>query len=157
MFKKVRSLLVAGALVLGMTLPVHAAENCLFGNVGVHGEDGNHYIEKADMIVKDDFHGVITELKEREHDGYIVEKLADAGEYDEAWAIYGDANYNNNKDEGEQLIGNVYINFADGVVSEKGWVPDLTPGTGDPLVIGGALFSLAAAGGLFVVNRKRRK
>lgn len=157
MFKKVKSLLVAGALVLGMAVPVHAAETCLFGNVGVHREDGNHYIEKADMIIKDDFHGVMAELRERENDGYIVEKLDDADGYDEAWAIYADADYNNVKDNGEELIGIVYVNFADSVVSEKGWAPDLTPGTGDPVVIGGALFSVAAVGGLFVVNKKRRK
>ena len=60
-------------------------------------------------------------------------------------------------DEDEVVVENVYINFANGVMEEKGWLPELAPGTGDTLVAGGVVVAALAAGGLLVVNRKNKK
>lgn len=155
MFKRVKSLLVAGLLVLGSTGFVFADDVCLFGSVGAH-EGVNHYIEEADMIDKEQFEAVIAEVEEKENDGYIVDEI-DKGEYEAAYAIYGDKDYDNEIDEDEVVVENVYINFANGVMEEKGWLPELAPGTGDTLVAGGVVVVALAAGGLLVVNRKNKK
>ena len=156
MFKNVKGLIVAGLLVIGSTGFAFADEGCLFGNVGVHGEDGVHRKEEADLIEAEGFNATMQTVKDKENDGYILEETTVDG-YEKAYKIIADVNYNNLIDAGEAVVETIAINFADGVVEEKGWLPELAPGTGDTLVAGGAVVAALAAGGLLVVNRKNKK
>ena len=53
-----------------------------------------------------------------------------------------------------EVIETIKINFFD--EKAKGWIPEITPGTGQALAVGGIAIGAAAAVGLLVNNRKRK-
>ena len=55
----------------------------------------------------------------------------------------------------DELIEIIEIEFFD-ATGAKGWLPEITPGTGQALAVGGIVIGAAAAVGLLVNNRKRK-
>ena len=56
--------------------------------------------------------------------------------------------------EQKELVETIEIKFFD--ANKKGWLPEITPGTGQALAVGGIVIGAAAAVGLLVNNRKRK-
>ena len=52
------------------------------------------------------------------------------------------------------IVERIQIEFIDTL--DKGWIPEITPGTGQALAVGGIVVGAAAAVGLLVNNRKRK-
>lgn len=52
------------------------------------------------------------------------------------------------------IVERIQVDFVD--VTNKGWIPEITPGTGQALAVGGLVIGAAAVTGLLVNNRKRK-
>lgn len=164
MFKRVKTLLASGVLVLGMAMPAFADGNnwdieCFLSNVGSHAEGRVHYIEDENVVKETDFDKeVFKKIDEKQKDGLVIEKLdSDKDGYDKKYVIYADKDYDNVKDSPEVIVETIYIDFGDDVSGQKGWIDEITPGTGDALALGGLAVAAVAAGGLTIVNKKRNK
>lgn len=74
--------------------------------------------------------------------GVTLDDDGNGGEYEIRSMVSGD------------LIEIVQIEFFD-AEKAKGWIPEITPGTGQALAVGGIVIGAAAAVGLLVNNRKK--
>ena len=104
-------------------------------------EDNVRSISKKDSIEKSTWDNFVQKFND-ENNGMIIKESA--GKY----YVYV------NIDGEEKLIETIEIEFFD--AGNKGWIPDITPGTGQALAAGGIAIGAAAAVGLLVNNRKRK-
>ena len=104
-------------------------------------KDNVRTITKASSIEKSTWDEFVQEFND-ENNGMIIKESA--GKY----YVYV------NIDGEEKLIETIEIEFFD--AGNKGWVPGITPGTGQALAVGGIAIGAAAAVGLLVNNRKRK-
>jgi hypothetical protein len=80
-----------------------------------------------------------------EADNYVtIEEGNEKGEYHVYTNVSGE----------KKLIEVIFIDFFES--DSKGWVPEITPGTGQALAVGGIVIGAGAAVGLLVNNRKRK-
>ena len=174
MFKKVKSLLVAGLLVAGMSGSVFAAnpadtnenwteirseiEAITGGDIAqkVDGVD-HYYVEDEDGVTKHNFEtSIVQEIESRKKDGLVIahEEINDDRGYQMKYLIYNDNNYDNSADE---LLMVVLVDWADDVVTENGWDIGITPETGDTIALGGLVVAGVAVGALALNNKKKNK
>ena len=104
-------------------------------------KDNVRTITKASSIEKSTWDEFVQEFNDK-NNGMIIKESA--GKY----YVYV------NIDGEEKLIETIEIEFFD--AGNKGWVPGITPGTGQALAVGGIAIGAAAAVGLLVNNRKRK-
>lgn len=185
MFKRVRSLILAGAIVLGMTVPAFATptsyedasarEKMIIDNYMQHMKDnglgeseeitGIGYL-KYQRNLNDN-----TGIKVNKNDLEVFVKSINANTTDYLYAslskytsngndvlvnIWYDEN-NDNKTSGsnEFIIEEIFIKYEE-YNEAKGWIPQITPQTGQTLAIGGLVVGAAAGIGLLVNNKKRK-
>ena len=170
MFKKVKSLLVAGLLVMGMSGSVFAANEstCVVPATGTHGTGENahvHTIEYEEAINNDE----VTNLKDEINKNskyYIAEEgsevINDKGNTVRTIDVYFDANCDGDRNDGElgdRLIETIKIevNGNVGAAVEKGWEDILTPETGDAIALGGLAVAGVAVGALALNNKKKNR
>ena len=105
--------------------------------------NGERHIDTSFMIEKQTWLDFIADVCDA--DNYVtIEEGNEKGEYH----VYTDVS-------GERkLIEVIFIDFFES--DDKGWVPEITPGTGQAIAVGG-LVVLAAAGVGLLVNNKKRK
>ena len=186
MFKRVKSLVLAGALVLGMAVPAFAADDTTLGKVtknysdsmkglGVVDTDAKTRIITSDDYVSDEewqkfINGINNEktiiIKETV-DGQEVEKevatnnrlVITAYEKDRTeYQVYFDANSNNEINESvDTLIETIIITTNNDAVQGKGLIGDIiSPETGDMIAYGGLAIAAIAGAGLYISNKKRK-
>lgn len=113
-------------------------------NIGTKDDSGIRTIGKEFAISRGDWESHINKLEES--GGFFVGVTLDddgnSGEYEIYSMVSGD------------LIETVKIEFFD-AKGAKGWVPEITPGTGQALAVGGIVIGAAAAVGLLINNRKK--
>lgn len=185
MFKRVRSLILAGAIVLGMTVPAFATptsyedasarEKMIIDNYMQHMKDnglgeskeitGIGYL-KYQRKLNDD-----TGIKVNKNDLEVFVNSINASTTDYLYASLSDYPYNgndvlvniwydennDNKTSGsnEFIIEEIFIKYEE-YNAAKGWIPQITPQTGQTLAIGGLVVGAAAGIGLLVNNKKRK-
>ena len=117
-------------------------------NVGIRDNNtGIRTIGKEYAISKEDWEEFITKL-EVNFDVTTVAENDSYGEYNVISRISGG-------DPDGIVIETIKIDFFD-AKGAKGWIPEITPGTGQALAVGGIVIGAAAAVGLLVNNRKRK-
>ena len=178
MFKRVKSLVLAGVLVLGMAVPAFAEGETTFDKVK------NNYLNSmtgvgsrpdgSDIrtITKDDYVSAaewqkfingINDEKQIEIDGEKVNtnnRLVITA-YDEditQYKVYFDADSDNQIDEpGDTLIETINIEINNDAAQGKGLIGDIiSPETGDIIAYGGLGLAVIAGAGLYISNKKRK-
>ena len=115
-------------------------------NIGTRDEvTQTRTIGKEYAISKDDWDAHIEKIKAL--DG--LEVVSDIGNNQYSGRYEIRSKFSN------KLIEIIEIEFFDATES-KGWIPEITPGTGQALAVGGIVIGAAAAVGLLVNNRKRK-
>ena len=105
--------------------------------------NGERQIDTSFMIEKKAWLDFINDVNKA--DNYVtIEEGNEKGEYH----VYTDVG------EEKKLIEVIFIDFFES--DSKGWVPGITPGTGQALAVGGIVIGTAAVVGL-LVNNKRKK
>ena len=174
MIKNVKSLIVAGLLVVGMSGNVFADKvpaEC-FVNVGSHdAAKHEHVITEADLVKAEDFEAFLAKLSaESDKHGYILKKetLKDGRIKVEVfidWNLDGKIeNYtqvgSGKLIEEEKVLETIYFKAGDEKINNKGLlpeIPDIVPGTGDGLMLGGLAIALVAGAIVVFVNKKDKK
>ena len=104
--------------------------------------NGERQIDTSFMIEKDAWLDFIEGVNGA--DNYVtIEEGEEKGEYHVYTNVSGE----------KKLIEVIFIDFFES--DSKGWVPGITPGTGQALAVGGIVIGAAAAVGLLVNNRKK--
>ena len=159
MFKKVKSLLVAGLLVMGMAVPVFANEEgktsqsivtdnfaSMMEGAGAQLVNGIYVIEKNDMVDEDNWNGLMADVNGNVYDGLRI--TGENGVY----IAYFDEDFDDAEDSTDIKIADIQIDFSK--TEEKG-IFDITPGTGDAAIaVGGIAVAAVAIGVLIYVNKK---
>ena len=174
MFKRVKSLVLAGALVLGMAVPAFAADtNATFAyvegkyleamKVGSRPDDSDiRTITKDDYISEKDWQDFIKGInKENEIDAKKNNRLVMTSYEDglalSQYKVYFDADSNNKIDESvDKLIETINIEINNEAASEKGIFDIISPETGDMIAYGGLAIAAIAGAGLYISNKKRK-
>ena len=105
--------------------------------------NGERQIDTSFMIEKDAWLDFIEGVNGA--DNYVtIEEGEEKGEYH----VY------TNVSEEKKLIEVIFIDFFDS--ESKGWVPEITPGTGQAIAVGGMVVLAAAGVGLLVNNKKKK-
>lgn len=166
MFKRVKSLVLAGALVLGMAVPAFAetplekvTTNYLNNMSGVGSYDAGaktRTITKEDYISDEEWETFIKGINEEEGaSNRLVITAYGAGRTE--YKVYFDANYDNVLNESDELLIetiNIEINNDD--VNGKGIIDIISPETGDMIAYGGLTIAAIAGAGLYISNKKRK-
>lgn len=117
------------------------------GSVSVDGT--LRTIEKDAAISKKSWEKFVEDFNNNKDNGLTItwdeNDISDEHGFYSVYITYGDQ---------EKFVENISIDFYD--VSNKGWLPEITPGTGQALAVGGIVIGAAALTGL-VVNNKRKK
>ena len=163
MFKKVKSLLVAGLLVMGMSGSVFAANEstCVLPSDGEHDHNTNVHTIDYDEAINDD---EVTRLKDQINKTskyYIAEEATGADDEVRIIEVYFDGNCDGDHDDVDfdKLIEiiNIEVNDNVGAAVEKGWEDILTPETGDAIALGGLAVAGVAVGALALNNKKKNR
>lgn len=113
-------------------------------SLGKVSDDGSfRHIDKSYGINQDDWNDFITDFNDKtdKNNGMRIE-------YDAKDNVYVVIENINNT-----IVERIQIEFIDTL--DKGWIPEITPGTGQALAVGGIVIGAAAAVGLLVNNRKK--
>ena len=114
-------------------------------SLGKVSDDGSfRHIDKSHGISKDEWDKFVKNFNDKtdKDNGMRIE-------YDETNKVYIVYENVNNS-----IVERIQIDFVDTL--DKGWIPGITPGTGQALAVGGIVIGAAAAVGLLVNNRKRK-
>jgi len=158
MFKRVKSLLIGGVLVLGMSASAFA-DGTPEWKLDYGTVDGVvRTIEASEMITKAKWDAFVGEVNKMQNGFVIVSEKEEekAGVFN----VYSDADYDNDKTEikEDELIETINIEYLvigeDGL--QKGVIESIMPETGDAIAIGGAVMGIASIGALAFVNKKRK-
>ena len=105
--------------------------------------NGERQIDTSFMIEKQAWLDFIEDVNEA--DNYVtIEEGEEKGEYHVYTNISGE----------KKLIEVIFIDFFES--DAKGWVPEITPGTGQAIAVGGIVVLAAAGVGLLVNNKKKK-
>lgn len=173
MFKRIKSLLIAGVMVLGMTGAAFANGNgndgCqLEGLRGQHNGD-QHKIEK---VAIDDWKAYMNQVNSM-NSGVVIEpqqknwedKAAGPSEGWIEFKVYADKDFDHVKDNNKQ-IEVIHIKFNVALTDEDKFeknkedlpgLPEKEPETGDTSLFVYGAVALASAAGLYVINNKKDK
>ena len=163
MLKRVRGLVVAGLLVVGMSGNVFAdntGSTCVLPSNGEHKHETKEHIISYDEAINDD---EVTRLKDqinKTSEYYIAEETTGAEDDVRVIEVYFDGNHDgDHTDEFDKLIETIKIDVNDevGAAVEKGWTDILIPETGDAIALGGLAVAGVAAGALALNNKKKNK
>lgn len=106
-------------------------------------ENGERQIDTSFMIEKQAWLDFIEGVNEA--DNYVtIEEGNEKGEYHVYTNVSGE----------KKLIEVIFIDFFES--DAKGWVPEITPGTGQAIAVGGIVVLAAASVGLLVNNKKKK-
>lgn len=152
MIKKLKILLLSGALSLSMVTGVFAGngnDGCQLGP-GVTGEhNGNQH--KITTVTQADWENYVNKVNTT-NTGIVIEKI-NGSDDNHTYHVYKDENYDHEKDNNQQ-IEVVHIKFL--TSGDKGNKPILPPSAGDtsimPLVIGAG----AVTSTLIAINAKKK-
>ena len=114
-------------------------------SLGKVSDDGSfRYIDKSYGINENDWNDFLTNFNDKtnKNNGMRIE-------YDKNEKVYVVIENINNT-----IVERIQIEFIDTL--DKGWIPEITPGTGQALAVGGIVIGAVAAVGLLVNNRKRK-
>ena len=173
MFKRVKSLVLAGALVLGMAVPAFAADtNATFAyvegkyldamKVGSRPDDSDiRTITRDEYVSEEDWKSFIQGINnENEKDATKNNRLVMTSYEDglalSQYKVYFDANSDNIIDKDDKLIETINIEINNEVASEKGIFGVISPETGDMIAYGGLAIAAIAGVGLYISNKKRK-
>ena len=180
MFKRVKSLVLAGTLVLGMAAPAFAEDTTTLGKVKTNyftsmtgvgsckdAPDGT----SIRTITKDDYvsaaewqkfiNGINTE-KQIEVEGVKMDTnnrlvITAYNENITEYKVYFDANSDNQIDKDDTLIETINIEINNNAAQGKGLIGDIiSPETGDMIAYGGLGLAVIAGAGLYISNKKRK-
>ena len=105
--------------------------------------NGERQIDTSFMIEKDAWLDFIEGVNKA--DNYVtIEEGNEKGEYHVYTNVSGE----------KKLIEVIFIDFFES--DSKGWVPEITPGTGQAIAVGGMVVLAAAGVGLLVNNKKKK-
>ena len=105
--------------------------------------NGERQIDTSFMIEKQAWLDFIEDVNEA--DNYVtIEEGNEKGEYHVYTNVSGE----------KKLIEVIFIDFFES--DAKGWVPEITPGTGQAIAVGGIVVLAAAGVGLLVNNKKKK-
>ena len=105
--------------------------------------NGERQIDTSFMIEKQAWLDFIDDVNEA--DNYVtIEEGNEKGEYHVYTNVSGE----------KKLIEVIFIDFFES--DSKGWVPEITPGTGQAIAVGGMVVLAAAGVGLLVNNKKKK-
>ena len=113
--------------------------------LGKVSNDGSfRHIDKSYGINENDWNNFLTNFNNKsiKNNGMSIK-------YDENEKVYVVIENINNT-----IVERIQIEFIDTL--DKGWIPEITPGTGQALAVGSIVIGAAAAVGLLVNNRKRK-
>lgn len=165
MIKKLRILLLSGALSLSMATGVFADGNgndgCQLGTNAPGEHNSNSNVHTISNVTQEDWEIYVNTVNTTKT-GIVIEAPDNLnGEGNHTYKVYEDKNYNHKIDKGEKQIEVVHIKFlTSGDKGDKPITPDeppiLPPGTGDtsimPLVIGAG----AVTSTLIAINAKKK-
>ena len=115
-------------------------------NLGVRDDSKKtRTITKAYAISKESFNELIEDIDSI--DGLKIVSFTGNNQYK--------ATYEIRLESTNELIETITIDYFNSN-DAKGWIPEITPGTGQALAVGGIAIGAAAAVGLLVNNRKRK-
>lgn len=176
MFKRVKSLVLAGALVLGMAVPAFAAKTTLetvkdnyLGKM-VAGScendiDGTSIrtITRDDYVSEEDLKAFIKGINEEKdattNNRLVITKYEDGINKPpyKQYKVYFDADSDNEIDEpGDTLIETINIEINNEAAGGKGVFDIISPETGDMIAYGGLAIAAIAGAGLYISNKKRK-
>ena len=165
MFKKIRGLVVAGLLVVGMSGNIFAdnytigsTSGCILnGSAGVHNDENHtHIIKKEDRQTQTKIDEMIDSIYEQVngvnsvYEGYFTVVNSPEDEYIEVYRNF----------DGQQILVERidYVVYTEEDQLEKGWLDlEITPETGDAIALGGLAIAGVAAGALALNNKKKNK
>ena len=170
MFKKIRGLMVAGLLVIGMSGSVFAANEseCVINGAGAHGEGENahvHTIEYKDGVTSTEIERLLEEINGDTGNNKYYKAITVTAEKDDKGNdklivnVYLDANLDGEITEGQygdKLVEQLVMTANNNVGVDKGWFEEIAPETGDAIALGGLVVVAIASVGLVIVNRKKR-
>ena len=105
--------------------------------------NGERQIDTSFMIEKQAWEDFIADVNAA--DNYVtIEAGEEKGEYHVYTNVSGE----------KKLIEVIFIDFFES--DSKGWVPEITPGTGQAIAVGGVVILAAAGVGLLVNNKKKK-
>ena len=173
MFKRVKSLVLAGALVLGMAVPAFAEGESKTAlqivtekytgamNIG-SASDGIRTIEENVLINKKNWDdNFVGKINTKPNDGLhivIPDSRDDNGPY--TYIVYFDANFDGTLSNEEKTDANkietINITFTNRRNEDKGIFDIISPETGDMIAYGGLGLAVIAGAGLYISNKKRK-
>ena len=167
MFKRIKSLLIAGVMVLGMTGAAFANGNgndgCQVpGLRGYHDKSNEHKVEK---VTKADWDAYVKQVNET-NTGIVIEQQSnDNGNGWVTFKVYADKDFDHVKDNNKQ-IEVIHVKFNVALTDEEKFeknkenlpgLPEKEPETGDASLFVYGAVALASAAGLYVINNKKDK
>lgn len=170
MFKRVKSLVLAGALVLGMAIPAFAADESIPDETTLE-KVTRIYLEKMKAVGTIDENTKIRTITEDDYvsdadwqkfmDGINKEEKNNrlVIEYDEnlkVYKVYFDVAPYNKVDASDILIDTIDIAINNDDVAGKGILDVISPETGDMIAYGGLAVAAIAGAGLYISNKKRK-
>ena len=173
MFKRVKSLVLAGALVLGMAVPAFAegegtpeepktalemvTENykkeMTIGNVS----DKTRTILESHLIRQENWEKFVQNINGNNNDGlHIIAPNEVKGNGPHEYKVYFNASFNDADLKNDELIETINITFTDRKNEDKGIFEIISPETGDIIAYGGLGLAVIAGAGLYISNKKRK-
>ena len=180
MFKRVKSLVLAGALVLGMAVPAFAAEygeltprqQATYDEIlknykakitaGTRDDNtGIRFIGKLDYVSNDDMDKFVNSINNNNNNGLrVFNEPCTEGDHNDCnvYKVVFDSDFDGDPDEdaNDVLIEVLHVEINNEKIGDKGVFDDITLETGDMIAYGGLAIAVIAGAGLYISNKKRK-